>query len=329
MGFSAGILGVGSYLPEKVMTNFDLEKIVDTSDEWIVERTGIRERRIADPETATSDMSVRAAQAALADAGVKAEELDLIIVATATPDYQFPSTACLVQDRLGAKHAGAFDLSAGCSGFVYGLSVASQMIASGLYRHILVIGAETLSRIMDWTDRNTCVLFGDGAGAAVVGRVEDGLGLLALELGSDGSGALELYQPAGGSRRPASRETVEEHGHFIHMNGKEVFKFAVRTMPASCKRVLAKAGLTVQDVDMLFLHQANQRIIDNAVKHLKIDKEKVWVNIAKCGNTSAACIPICLTEAQKEGRLHKGDVILAVAFGTGLTWASVALKWAK
>ncbi|MGI6262851.1 MAG: beta-ketoacyl-ACP synthase III [Succiniclasticum sp.] len=329
MGFSAGILGVGYYLPEKVMTNFDLEKMVDTSNEWIVERTGIRERRIADPETATSDMSVRAAEAALADAGVKAEELDLVIVATATPDYPFPSTACQVQDRIGAKHAGAFDLAAGCSGFVYSLAVASQMVASGAYRKILVVGAETLSRITDWTDRNTCVLFGDGAGAAVVGRVEEGLGVLALELGSDGSGALELYQPAGGSRRPASHETVDEHGHFIHMSGQEVFKFAARTMPATCKRVLAKAGLKVQDVDILFPHQANLRIIDNAVKRLKIDPDKVWVNIDKYGNTSAACIPVCLAEAQQEGRLHKGDVVLAVAFGTGLTWASVVLKWAK
>ena len=329
MGFSAGILGVGAYLPEKVMTNFDLEKMVDTSNEWIVERTGIRERRIADPETATSDMSVQAARAALADAGVKAEELDLVIVATATPDYPFPSTACQVQDRIGAKHAGAFDLAAGCSGFVYGLSVASQMVASGLYQKILVIGAETLSRITDWTDRNTCVLFGDGAGAAVVGRVEEGLGVLALELGSDGSGAMELYQPAGGSRRPASHETIDEHGHFIRMNGREVFKFAARTMPATCKRVLAKAGLKVQDVDILFPHQANLRIIDNAVKHLKIDPDKVWVNIEKYGNTSAACIPVCLVEAQQEGRLHKGDVVLAVAFGTGLTWASIVLKWAK
>ena len=329
MGFSAGILGTGACLPEKVMTNFDLEKLVDTSNEWIVERTGIRERRIADPETATSDMCLKAAGAALKDAGVKAEELDLIIVATATPDYMFPSTACIVQDKLGAAHAGAFDLAAGCSGFVYGFSVASQMIASGLYQKVLVIGAETLSRIMDWTDRNTCVLFGDGAGAAVVGRVEDGYGVLALELGSKGSGAMELYQPAGGSRRPATHETVDGHGHFIHMNGKEVFKFAARIMPATCKRVLAKAGLTIGDVDMLFPHQANQRIIDNAVKHLKIDPAKVWVNIDKYGNTSAACIPICLTEAQREGRLHKGDNVLVVAFGTGLTWGSMLLKWAK
>ena len=241
----------------------------------------------------------------------------------------FPSTACIVQDKLGAAHAGAFDLAAGCSGFVYGFSVASQMIASGLYQKVLVIGAETLSRIMDWTDRNTCVLFGDGAGAAVVGRVEDGYGVLALELGSKGSGAMELYQPAGGSRRPATHETVDGHGHFIHMNGKEVFKFAARIMPATCKRVLAKAGLTIGDVDMLFPHQANQRIIDNAVKHLKIDPAKVWVNIDKYGNTSAACIPICLTEAQREGRLHKGDNVLVVAFGTGLTWGSMLLKWAK
>ncbi len=329
MGFSAGILGVGSYLPEKNLTNADLEKIVDTSDEWIVERTGIRNRRIAAPEQATSDLCIEAAKKALKDADTKAEELDLVIVATATPDHAFPSTACIVQDALGASHAAAFDLSAGCSGFVYSMSVAAQMISSGLYKKILVIGAETLSRILDWTDRNTCVLFGDGAGAAVIGRVEEGYGILGLELGSDGSGAQLLVQPAGGSRNPASHETVDNHGHFVHMAGREVFKFAVRTMGQSCLRTLKKAGLTIDDVDLLVPHQANTRIIDSAVKRLKIDHDKVWVNIHKYGNTSAACIPICLSEAEAEGRLKKGDNVLVVAFGTGLTWASAVLKWAK
>lgn len=329
MTFSAGILGVGSYLPEKIVTNQDLEKIVETSDEWIVERTGIRERHIAAPEQATSDLCLEAARMALADACTTAEELDLIIVATATPDHMYPSTACLVQDRLGASRAGAFDLAAGCSGFIYGLNIASQMIVAGACRKILVLGAECLSRIIDWTDRNTCVLFGDGAGAAVIGRVEDGYGLLGFELGSDGSGGQHLIQPAGGSRQPASHESVEQHGHTIHMSGPDVFKFATRILPATCKRVLQQAGLTVEDIDLLVPHQANLRIIDNAAKRLQIPRDKVWVNINKYGNTSAACVPICLTEAEAAGRLQKGDHIMLVAFGAGLTWASALLRWAK
>lgn len=329
MTFSAGILGVGAYLPEKIITNKDLEKIVDTSDEWIVERTGIRERHIAAPEQATSDLCLESAKIALADAGIAAEELDLIIVATATPDYMYPSTACLVQDRLGAVKAGAFDLAAGCSGFIYGLNVASQMIVSGAYQKILVLGAESLSRIINWTDRNTCVLFGDGAGAAVVGRVEEGYGLLGFELGSDGNGGPYLIQPAGGSRQPASHETVEKHGHTIHMSGQDVFKFAARILPATCKRVMKQAGLNIGDIDLLVPHQANLRIIDNAIKRLGIDHDKVWININKYGNTSAACVPICLTEAQAAGKLKKGDHVMLVAFGAGLTWASALLKWGK
>ena len=329
MSISIGILGVGSYLPEKNMTNADMEKIVDTTDEWIVERTGIRNRRIAAPEQATSDLSLLAAQRALADANISAEELDLIIVATASPDHAFPSTACLVQDALGASHAAAFDLSAGCSGFVYGYCVASQMLQTGIYKKALIIGAETLSRILDFTDRNTCVLFGDGAGAAVIGQVEDGYGLLGMDMGSDGSGGKHLLQPAGGSRRPASHETIEEHGHFIHMNGKEVFKFAVRVMGKTCLQSLANAGLTLEDLDLLIPHQANIRIIDSAAHRLKMSKDRMWINVDKYGNTSAACIPICLDEAVKAGRIKKGDVIQVVAFGAGLTWASAVIKWAK
>jgi len=328
MGIAAGILGTGHYAPEKILTNFDLEKMVDTSDEWIVQRTGMHERRIAAPEEATSDLAVKAALMALEDADTKAEELDLIIVATATPDYMYPATACLLQERLGAKKAGGFDLAAGCCGFLYGLSAASQMVASGLYRRILVVGAETLSRITDWSDRNTCVLFGDGAGAVVVGPVEEGLGIMALELGSDGKGARHLIQPAGGSRHPASHETVDGHGHFIHMNGQEVFRFAVRTMNGCTKRLLAKAGLETGDLDLLIPHQANLRIIESAVKRLRIDPERVFINIGRYGNTSVACIPIALSEAKREGRLKQGGTVLMVAFGAGLTWAGVLLRWA-
>lgn len=326
---SVGILGIGYYVPEKTLTNFDLEKMVDTSDEWITERTGIKQRHIAAEGEATSDLSFKAAQNALADAGVSPEEIDLVIVATASPDHAFPSTACLIQDRIGAKNAAAFDLSAGCSGFVYSLGVASQMIKTGLYNKALIIGAETLSRIMNWQDRNTCVLFGDGAGVAVVGVVEDGLGVLGIDLGSDGSGGKYLFQPAGGSRKPASPETVAENEHTIHMNGPEVFKFAIQIMGKTAKRALAKAGMQPEELDLLVPHQANMRIITSAAKRLKAPMEKVWVNVDKYANTSAASIPIALCEAQQAGALKKGDNVLLVGFGAGLTWASIVLKWSK
>ena len=329
MTYAAGIIGVGSYLPEKTLTNQDLEKIVDTSDAWIIERTGIRTRHIAAPSQATSDLAYEAAVRALADAKTKPEELDLIIVATETPDYKYPSTACLLQARLGAKNAACFDLSAGCSGFVYALGIGSQSIVSGLYKKILLVGAETLSRIINWTDRNTCVLFGDGAGAAVLGRVEEGYGILAVDLGADGTSGENLIQPAGGSRNPATHATVDAHDHTIHMNGREVFKFATRRMPRACKTILQKAGKTIDDIALLIPHQANRRIIENAIARLKIDRERVWVNIEKHGNMSAACIPVSLTEAQEAGRLHKGDNVMLVAFGAGLTWAGALVKWAK
>jgi 3-oxoacyl-[acyl-carrier-protein] synthase-3 len=327
--YAAGIIGVGRYLPEKKLTNQDLEKMVDTSDAWITERTGIKIRHIAASEQATSDLAYEASLKALADAHTKPEELDMIIVATETPDYKYPSTACLLQAKLGAKNAACFDLSAGCSGFVYGLAIGSQSIVSGLYKKILLVGAETLSRITDWTDRNTCVLFGDGAGAAVLGRVEDGYGLLSLDLGADGTGAKHLIQPGGGSRKPATHETVDAHDHTIHMDGQDVFKFAARIMPAACKRVMERAALSIDDIALLVPHQANMRIIDNAISRLKIERNKVWINIDKHGNMSAACIPVCLTEAQEAGRLHKGDNVIMVAFGAGLTWAGALVKWAK
>ena len=325
MTFAAGIIGIGCYLPEKKLTNQDLEKMVDTSDAWITERTGIKTRHIAAPDQATSDLAYEASLQALADAKTKPEELDMIIVATETPDYKYPSTACLLQAKLGAKNAACFDLSAGCSGFVYALGIGSQR----LYKKILLVGAETLSRIINWTDRNTCVLFGDGAGAAVLGRVDDGYGVLSLELGADGTGGEHLIQPAGGSRNPTTHETVDAYGQCVHMDGQDVFKFAARKMPAACKKVLQKAGMTIDDIALLVPHQANLRIIDNAIDRLKIDRERVWINIDKHGNMSAACVPVCLTEAQQAGRLKKGDNVIMVAFGAGLTWAGALLKWAK
>ncbi len=326
---AVGILGIGSYVPEKILTNNDLEKMVDTSDAWITERTGIKQRHIAAKDEATSDLALKAAAAALDDAGVKAEELDLVICATASPDHAFPSVACLVQERLGAVKAAAFDLGAGCSGFVYSLAVAGQMIQNGLYDKILIIGAETLSRIMNWQDRNTCVLFGDGAGAAVVGPVEEGLGVLGIDLGSDGSGAYHLYQPAGGSRRPASAATVAANEHTIHMNGREVFKFAIKILGRTSLRALEKAGMKPEELDLLFSHQANLRIITAAAKRLRIPMEKVWVDVDKYANTSAASIPIALREAQDAGVLKKGDKLLLCGFGAGLTWAAIVLRWAK
>ncbi|KYZ77339.1 3-oxoacyl-ACP synthase [Anaerosporomusa subterranea] len=326
---SVGIIGLGSYAPENIVTNKDLEKIVDTDDQWIVDRTGIRERRIADPGVATSDLSAKAAEKALIDAGLTANDIDLIIVATATPDMAFPSTACIVQDKIKATKAAAFDLSAGCSGFVYALITGAQFIKAGLYKHVLVIGAETISRILDWKDRNTCVLFGDGAGAAVLGEVTAGCGLLSAHLGSDGSGAELLKQPAGGSRLPASLDTVTDSMHFLQMNGNEVFKFAIKVMGEAAMKAIEDAGLSTEDVDFMIPHQANVRIIQSAAKRLKLPMEKVMVNVDRYGNTSAATIPIALDEALREGKVKQGDNIVLVGFGAGLTWASAVIKWCK
>ncbi|MCK4259030.1 MAG: ketoacyl-ACP synthase III [Halanaerobiales bacterium] len=324
----AGITGIGSYLPEKIMTNFDLEKIVDTTDEWIRTRTGIIERRIASDDEATSDLAIKAANRALEDAGVDPEDLDMIICATVTPDYLFPATACLLQEKLGAKKAAAFDMEAGCSGFVYALSIASQFIKTGFYKKVLVIGAETLSKITNWKDRSTCVLFGDGAGAAVVEAVEEG-GILGIELGCNGAGGKFLDMPAGGSRRPSSVASLEEEAHFIRMDGTQVYRFAVKAMGKAALNALKNAGLTPEDVDFMVPHQANTRIIDGAAKRLKLSSEKVYVNLPKYGNTSSASIPIALDEAYQEGKFKKGDTIVLVGFGAGLTWASVVMEWNK
>lgn len=326
---AAGITGTGRAIPEKILTNADLEKMVDTSDEWIRTRTGIRERRIAEGNIASSDLGLEAARKAIEDAGISPSEIDLIIVATITPDMAFPATACIIQDKLGAVNAAAFDLSAGCSGFVYALDMAASRVMAGLDNTVLVVGTDTLSKITDFTDRSTCVLFGDGAGAAVVQPVEDGYGILASYLGADGSMGHTLSLPAGGSRKPATEDTVRMREHFICMSGNEVFKFAVRIMAEASLEVLRRANLEPDDIDLFIPHQANIRIIDAAAKRLDLPKEKIFVNVDRYGNTSAASVPIALDEAVEEGLVKRGDNLVLVGFGAGLTWASVALKWSK
>ena len=326
---AVGILGLGAYVPDRIVTNKELEQTIDTTDEWIVERTGIRERRVAKDTEATSDLAFIAAERALQDAGIRATELDLIIVGTVTPDMQFPSVACLVQDRLGAVNAAAFDITAVCSGFVYGLAIGSSFIQSGMYKKILVIGAETLSKITDWTDRNTAILFGDGAGAVVLGETEPGYGILGLHLGADGAGGELLKVAAGGSRVPASAESVAQRLHYIYMNGNEVFKFAIKVMGEATTEALNHANLSPADIDWLVPHQANMRIIQSAAKRLRLPMEKVIVNVDRYGNTSAASIPLALQEGVDSGRIKSGDVIALVGFGGGLTWGATVIRWKK
>lgn len=323
----AQITGWGRYVPSKVLTNHDLEKMVDTSDEWIRTRTGIVERRICTPKDSTASMAVRAAQAALQVADLPPSKLDLIIVATATPDYPMPSTSSLVQDALGASHAGAFDLNAACSGFVYALAVGSMLIASGVHRNVLVIGSESLSRFIDWTDRSTCVLFGDGAGAVVLQESAVPSGLLSSILGSDGSGAQSLLIPAGGSRAPASVETLQARQHYVKMNGNEVYRFAVNTMSRVSAAAIRQAGLEPWDIDLVIPHQANIRIIHAAAKSLGIPVEKFFINVDRYGNTSSASIPIALCEAIEQERVQPGAKLLFVGFGAGLTWAATVFEW--
>jgi 3-oxoacyl-[acyl-carrier-protein] synthase-3 len=326
---AVGILGIGSYLPEKILTNQEIEKIVDTTNEWIVTRTGIGARHIADENMAASDLATEAAKKALKDANTLPEEIDLIIVATVTPDMHFPSTACIVQMNIGAKNAAAFDLGAGCSGFIYGLTVAKQFIETGMYKKILVIGAEALSKVLDWTDRNTCVLFGDGAGAAVVGPTDEGMGILSTYMGADGEGGKFLTIPGGGSRIPATLESVKNKLHTIKMDGSEVFKFAVRIMNRASQEAIDRSGYSLEDINYLVPHQANIRIIEAAAKKLKLPMDKVHVNLNRFGNMSAASIPVALDEAVRQGKIKKGDLVVMVGFGAGLTWGSSVIKWNK
>lgn len=323
----ARIAGVGAAVGERTLTNFDLEKMVDTTDAWIVERTGIRERRLAAPDQATSDLAVQAARTALAEAGVAPTELDMVLVATVTPDMIFPATACLVADRLGARGVPAFDLSSGCTGFIYGCAVAAGLIGAKMSRRVLVVGGDVLSRIVDWQDRSTCVLFGDGVGAVVLVPEEGERGFLGFRLGSDGSGAKHLTLPAGGSRFPASAETVAQRWHYIHMNGQEIFKFAVRTTEEASLQLLEDLGLRPEDVDLFIPHQANWRIVDAAARRLGFPSGKVMVNLEKYGNMSAGSIPVALEEAVRSGRVSSGDLLLMVAFGAGLSWAAAAYRW--
>ena len=325
----AQIVGWGCVTPDKVITNHDLEQIVDTTDEWIRSRTGIEERHVAaDPKETTATLATEAARRALAVADVHPSKVDLIICSTSSPEYIFPATACIVQNALGAKNAGAFDLSAACSGFVYALSMARGHILAGDAEYVLVIGSETLSRLVDWTDRNTCVLFGDGAGAVLVAASDVPGGILATELGSDGSGGDVLIIPGGGSAMPTSLETVSNGSHYARMDGKAVFRFATRVMASATRDVIEKAGLTLDEVDLIIPHQANMRIIQNSVlKQLKIPEEKVVINVQKYGNTSTASIPIALCEAIEAGRVRPNDNIVFVGFGAGLTWAACAVQW--
>ncbi|HET8679616.1 MAG TPA: beta-ketoacyl-ACP synthase III [bacterium] len=321
------IAGMGLSIPPRVMSNHELEALVDTSDEWIQTRTGIRERRVAAATVATSDLAVDAAQDALRRAGVSARDVDLIVVGTATPDMLFPATACLVQERLGATRAGAFDASAACSSWAYAVAVGHAAIAAGRADTVLVIGAETLSRIVDWTDRATCVLFGDAAAAVVLRPCAPDEGFLSFHLGSDGAGGSLICLPAGGSRVPASAQSVAARGHFLKMNGREVYKFAVRVIPRAIETVVAQAGYTIDDVDCFIPHQANLRIIEAAAKRLGQPLGRFFVNVDRYGNTSSASVPVALYEAIEQGRIRAGDLIAFVAFGGGLTWGAAAMRW--
>jgi len=323
----ARIIGTGSYAPEKVVTNFDLEKTLDTNDEWIRTRTGIVERHLVVEGENASDLATKAAQRALEMAGVAAKELDLIVVGTVTGDYPWPATACIVQSNLGAINAGAFDLSAACSGFLYALAMGTDRIMAGNARKVLVIGAEVFSRIVDWTDRNTCVLFGDGAGAVVLEACEGDHGVLSTHLYADGSQLELLYQPGFGTRIPPTAEGIARGDHFVKMQGNEVFKVAVRSMADVARIALDANGMTTDDVNLFIPHQANIRILDAAAKRIGLRDDQVYVNVDRFGNTSAATIPIALDEVNRAGRLKEGDILLLDAFGGGFTWASALLRW--
>ncbi len=336
LGRPITITGLGAHVPATVVTNDDLAATLNTSDAWIRQRTGIVERRVAEPGLSSSDLGIVAARQALADAALEPASIDLVITATISPDQLMPATAARIAHECGCGHAGAFDVSAGCSGFVYALAMGSGAVASGLHERVLVVGAETISRILDWEDRGTAVLFGDGAGAVVVAAQTGSCeaetapaGILGFDLGGDGSGADFLSIPAGGSRLPASAATVEARQHYMKMNGSEVFKFATRVVAQSAGRVLEKCGKTVADVDLFVPHQANLRIIDAAASKLGIASDKVYTNLQKYGNTSCASIPLCLSGARADGRLHEGDLVLLMGFGAGLSWGACLLEWGR
>jgi 3-oxoacyl-[acyl-carrier-protein] synthase-3 len=320
------ITGLGVHVPDRVLTNDELSTMVDTNDEWIRDRTGIRERRIAGDDEAMTDLALPAARRALEQAGVDASDVDYLVVATVTPDTMFPTTSALLADTLGASNAAAYDLLAGCTGFMYALAQAYSAVASGLAETALVVGGDTLSKIVDWRDRGTCVLFGDGAGAVVLQRVEEG-GFLGFQLGADGAGGVHLALPAGGSRLPTTAATVEAGQHFITMNGREVFKFATRVMVSSAEETLRECDLTVDDLDVYVPHQANMRIIDHAVKKLGVPREKTVVNVDRYGNTSSGSIPLALADASDDGRLGPGKLVLMTGMGAGLTWGSALMEW--
>lgn len=324
---NARLTGTGSATPEKILTNSDLEKMVDTSDQWITERTGVKERRIADEGTAASDLSLDACRKAIEEAKITPDEIDLILVGTVTPDFLLPSTACILQDRLGAKKAAVLDIVAACSGFIYGLSIAEAYITSGKYQTVLVIGVEILSKVTNWSDRDTCVLFGDGAGAAVVQATNSDKGIVATYLSGDGSLANLLHIPVGGTRTPLTPENIHEGSHFIQMKGSEVFKSAVRSMGDAAQKVIEMGGISQQDVDLLIPHQANIRIIEATARRIKLPMDKVYVNIHRYGNTSAASVPIALDEARKNGTIKDGSRVVVVAFGAGFTWGSALIKF--
>lgn len=322
------ILGTGRCLPNKILSNVDLERMVDTSDQWIVERTGISTRRVVEGDTSTSDLAAGAVRAACEAAQIEVDQLDALIVATSTPDTKFPSTACWTQNKLGIRGMAAFDISAGCTGWLYALELASAMVNAGSARHVAVCGAEVMSKSLDWEDRRTCVLFGDGAGAAVVGPSPDGkTGYLAHNWGADGNLASVLYQPAGGSQKPASLQTVQDKQHSVHMEGNAVFLHAVRSMSGAAAQALEDAGLTADDIGLLVPHQANIRIMEATRERVGIDSDRVYSNLHKYGNMSAASVPVAVDEAVREGRIKDGDAVLLTAFGTGLTWAAGVVRW--
>lgn len=320
------IIGIGSYLPEKILTNAELEKMVETSDEWITTRTGIKERRIAKDTEATSDLGIKAAERALKKANISAQDIDAIIVATITPDMFFPSTACFIQKEIGAKNAVAFDVSAACSGFIYGLTIAKSFIDSNMYKTVMVIGAEKLSSITDWTDRNICILLGDGAGAVILKKTNSTSDILSTYLGADGNYADLLMIPGGGSRNPATHKTIDERLHYMKMEGSKIFKIAVKTMADAAKKAIELAKISSDDVKLIIPHQANIRIVEAVAKQLDVPMDKVFLNIQKYGNTSAATTPIALEEAIYEGKVKKDDIVVLVAFGGGLTWGATVIR---